>query len=150
MSIPNNQCWFNAGPLSATLARHWNNVPLWQAAFYYINEWAFNRHVHHCTGIGPHSGCIKSRIHPDSLHCRDWQKRKIYPGIWIPKNHCAKADYNWMRNSGHKIILIIWKRMLLWDFLVPSRSRRFERNKKCFFPIHVWNSVLWGASVTER
>ena len=21
--------------------------------------------------------------------------------------------------------------------------------KKCFFPIHVWNSLLWGASVTE-
>ena len=31
-----------------------------------------------------------------------------------------------------------------------SRSRRFGRNKKCFFPIHVWNSVLWGASVTEK
>ena len=25
-----------------------------------------------------------------------------------------------------------------------------KRNKKCFFPIHVWKSVLWGASVTER
>ena len=24
-----------------------------------------------------------------------------------------------------------------------------ERNKKCFFPIHVWKLVLWGASVTE-
>ena len=24
------------------------------------------------------------------------------------------------------------------------------KNQKCFFPIHVWNSVLWGASVTER
>ena len=25
-----------------------------------------------------------------------------------------------------------------------SRSRRFERTK-CFFPIHVWNSILWGS-----
>ena len=25
-----------------------------------------------------------------------------------------------------------------------------KKNKKCFFPIHVWKSVLWGASVTER
>ena len=24
------------------------------------------------------------------------------------------------------------------------------KETKCFFPIHVWNSVLWGASVTER
>ena len=30
-----------------------------------------------------------------------------------------------------------------------SRSRRFVRNKKCFFPIHVWKTVLRGASVTE-
>ena len=22
--------------------------------------------------------------------------------------------------------------------------------QKCFFPIHVWKSVLWGASLTER
>ena len=24
------------------------------------------------------------------------------------------------------------------------------KEQKCFFPIHVWKSVLWGASVTER
>ena len=24
------------------------------------------------------------------------------------------------------------------------------KKQKCFFPIHVWKSVLWGASVTER
>ena len=25
-----------------------------------------------------------------------------------------------------------------------------KKTKKCFFPIHVWKSVLSGASVTER
>ena len=25
-----------------------------------------------------------------------------------------------------------------------------KETKKCLFPIHVWKSVLWGASVTER
>ena len=25
-----------------------------------------------------------------------------------------------------------------------------KETKKCFFSIHVWKSVLWGASVTER
>ena len=25
-----------------------------------------------------------------------------------------------------------------------------KETKQCFFPIHVWKSVLWGASVTER
>ena len=24
------------------------------------------------------------------------------------------------------------------------------KKQKCFFPIHMWKSVLWGASVTER
>ena len=33
-------------------------------------------------------------------------------------------------------------------FSVPGLGG-WKKQKKCFFPIHVWKSVLWGASVTE-
>ena len=39
--------------------------------------------------------------------------------------------------------------------ITPEFGVRFPdsavwKKQKCFFPIHVWKSILWGASVTER
>ena len=45
------------------------------------------------------------------------------------------AFYNMMRCSHQEASQT---RMAVW------------KKQKCFFPIHVWKSVLWGASVTER
>ena len=39
---------------------------VWQLSVI-IQEWLFNRHVHHCTNIDPHSGYIQFRIDPDPL-----------------------------------------------------------------------------------
>ena len=59
-----------------------HNGPLWEVAIYYVIEWAFNQHVHHCTGIGSHSGFIKSLIDPNPLSGS--LEKKFYPGTWIP------------------------------------------------------------------
>ena len=68
--------------------------------------------------------------------------------------------------------MAIWPPFLLWMFrsctlggalgwwlaplpFTPEFGVRFPvsavwKKHKCFFPIHVWKSLLWGASVTER
>ena len=33
---------------------------------------------------------------------------------------------------------------------LPAIFSAVWKKQKCFFPVHVWKSVLWGASVTER
>ena len=150
-----------------TIAQHWLNI-----SCFLIYSPAFSMMVN---GVDNLRAVVLSFTCDRPDICGGWciwwlgNKSVVSAAFWSGRYHPLSSSKDFAQISGRYLTCVERERCHInyllpqnvpssWLWLVTtilssgfgSRSRRFERNKKCFLPIHVWKSVLWGASVTER
>ena len=131
ISIMFTQCWINAWDVGPALGEHW------------ANDWSKS-----LLAAVPGPYCVHFIIVSPDLH--------YLPLVCLNlSEHMGGLKHNWfififtlMLGGGPRVVVSTAAFHARVRGSVPGLGGLKET--KCFFPIHVWNSVLWGASVSER